>query len=107
MDAFPSEFADLLNRRGERLLANPPNLEVFRKKRATPIVVFDDVIDARVAKSCIALLDRAMYPVVRRMETPIPREWISSMKKNYTDRLEKTVRVKTVTLNSRKSLALD
>jgi hypothetical protein len=107
MDAFPSEFADLLNKRGQRLLSNPPNLDVFRKKRATPIVVFDDVIDERIAKSCIALLDRAMYPVIKRMETPIPREWISSMKKNYTDKLKKTVRVKTATLNSRKSLALD
>jgi len=107
MDAFPSEFADLLNKRGQRLLSNPPRLEVFRKKRATPIVVFDDVIDKRVAKSCIALLDRAMYPVIRRMETPIPREWIASMKKNYTDSLKKTMRVKTATLNSRKSFALD
>src|SRR5258706_1692676 len=107
MDAFPSEFADLLNKRGQRLLSNPPRLDVFRKKRATPIVVFDDVIDERVAKSCIALLDRAMYPVIRRMQTPIPREWIASMKKNYSDSLKKTVRVKTATLNSRKSQALD
>ncbi|MBV8543864.1 MAG: hypothetical protein JO088_03875, partial [Acidobacteria bacterium] len=107
MDAFPSEFADLLNKRGQRLLSNPPRLDVFRKKRATPIVVFDDVIDRRVANACIALLDRAIYPVIRRMETPIPREWISSMKKNYTDKLLKTVRVKTATLNSRKSFALD
>jgi len=107
MDRFPSEFADLLNKRGQRLLANPPQLEVFRKKRATPIVVFDDVIDDRVARRCIELLDKAMYPVIRRMETPIPREWISSMKKNYSDTLKKTMRVKTMTLNSRKSRALD
>src|SRR5436309_14324492 len=107
MDAFPSEFADLLNKRGQRLLSNPPKLDAFRKKRATPIVVFDDVIDERVAKSCIALLDRAMYPVIKWMETPIPREWIASMKKNYADSLKKTVRVKTATLNSRKSFALD
>jgi len=107
MDAFPSEFADLLNKRGQKLLTNPPKLDVFRKKRVTPIVVFDDVIDERVAKSCIALLDRAMYPVVKRMETPIPREAISKMKRNYTDSLQKTVRVKTATLNSSKSFALD
>jgi hypothetical protein len=107
MDSFPSEFADLLNKRGQRLIANPPKLDVFQKKRATPIVVFDDVIDERVARRCIELLDRAMYPVIRRMETPIPREWIASMKKNYSDSLKKTVRVKTATLNSRKSYALD
>jgi hypothetical protein len=107
MDAFPPEFADLLNKRGQRLIANPPKLDAFTKKRVTPIVVFDDVIDDRVAKSCIALLDRAMYPVIKRMETPIPRESISKMKKNYTDSLQKTVRVKTATLNSSKSFALD
>ena len=67
MDAFPSEFADLLNKRGQRLIADPPKLDAFTKKRVTPIVVFDDVIDERMAKSCIALLDRAMYPVIKRM----------------------------------------
>ena len=107
MESFPSEFSDLLNKRGRRLLTNPPQLEVFRTRRATPIVVFDDLIDERVARSCIALLDRAMYPVIRRMETPIPREWIASMKRNYSDSLRKTMRVKTATLNSRKSHALD
>ena len=107
MDAFPSEFADLLNKRGQRLIADPPKLDAFTKKRVTPIVVFDDVIDERMAKSCIALLDRAMYPVIKRMETPIPRESISKMKRNYTDSLQKTVRVKTATLNSSKSFALD
>jgi hypothetical protein len=107
MDRFPSEFADLLNSRGRRLIADPPRLEAFRKRRRTPIAVFDDVIDPRVARECIALLDRAMYPVVRRMQTPIPREWMASMKKNYSDTLRKTVRVKTATLNSRRSRALD
>src|SRR5258708_367649 len=107
MDSFPSEFADLLNRRGQRLISNPPRLDVFQKNGATPIAVFDDVIDERVARRCIELLDKVMYPVIRRMETPIPREWIASMKKNYSDSLQKTMRVKTATLNSRKSHALD
>jgi hypothetical protein len=107
MDRFPSEFAELLNRRGQRLLANPPRLDVFTNKRATPIVVFDGLIDDRVARVCIELLDKAVYPVIRRMETRIPREWIASMRKNYSESLKKTMRVKTATLNSRKSLALD
>lgn len=107
MNTFPSEFADLLNKRGRTLLAKPPRLEVFRTKRATPIVVFDDLIDDRVARRCIELLDRAMYPVIKRMETPISRDSIESMKENYSDSLTKTVRVGTATLNSRKSYALD
>ena len=107
MDRFPSEFADLLNKRGQKLLADPPRFDVFRKKHATPIVVFDDVIDSRMARRCIELLDHSMYPVIKRMEKRIPRDWIASMKKNYSDSLRKTVRVKTATLNSRKSQALD
>jgi hypothetical protein len=107
MDRFPSEFAELLNRRGQRFLARPPRFEVFHRRHATPIVVFDDLIDARVARQCIGLLDRVMYPRLMRMVAPIPREWIASMKKNYTDALKKTMRVKTATLNSRKSRALD
>ena len=89
MDRFPSEFAELLNGRGQRLLARPPRFEVFHRRRATPIVVFDDLIDARVARQCIGLLDRVMYPRLLRMAAPIPREWIASMKENYTDALKK------------------
>jgi hypothetical protein len=104
---FPHEFADLLNTRGRKLLDDPPRFDVFRKRGATPIVVLTDLIDDDVAKRCIGALDGAFYPLLRRMHTPIPREAITGMKKNYTDTLRKTVRVKTATLNSRRSQALD
>ncbi|HKO59006.1 MAG TPA: hypothetical protein VJ276_24280 [Thermoanaerobaculia bacterium] len=104
---FPHEFADLLNARGRKLLDEPPRFEVFRKRGMTPIVVLSDLIDDAVAKRCIRALDEAFYPLLKRMHTPIPREAITKMKKNYSDSLRKTVRVKTCTLNSRKSYALD
>ncbi|HWS72728.1 MAG TPA: hypothetical protein VN605_11465 [Thermoanaerobaculia bacterium] len=104
---FPHEFADLLNARGRKLLARPPRLEVFTDRRRTPIAVLDDLIDDRVARRCIGALDGAMYPLLRNMHTPIPREALTGMKRNYSEALKKTVRVKTATLNSRRSQALD
>jgi len=107
MHLFPSEFADLLNARGRALIDAPPRLDEFRNRRRTPIAVFDDLIDAKTARACIAALDGTMYPLLRRMHNPIPREALVGMKKNYADKLPKTVRVRTATLNSGRSKSLD
>lgn len=107
MHAFPSEFSDLLNARGRRLLARPPRLEEFRTRARTPIAVFDDLIDEKTSRNCIAALDKVMFPLLRRMHNPIPREALTGQKKNYKDRLPKTVRVRTTTLNSSRSQSLD
>lgn len=104
---FPEEFADLLNVRGKRLLADPPRFEVFRKRGATPIVVLDDIVDRKKAAECVAALDREIYPVLMRMHSPIPREALTKLRENYEERLQKTSRVRTATLNSAKSRALD
>lgn len=107
MDRFPAEFADLLNRRGRRLFADPPQLESLIARRETPIVFFEDVIDADVARDCIRLLDEAMFPELRRMHVPIDREALTGMKHNHREELAKTVRVRTSTFNSRRSKGLD
>jgi hypothetical protein len=104
---FPEEFADLLNARGQRLLAQPPRFDVFSKRGATPIVVLDDVIDGKKVEGCVAALDREVYPVLQRMHSPIPREALTELRENYEERLQKTSRVRTATLNSAKSRALD
>ncbi|MEA2488613.1 MAG: hypothetical protein QOH21_405 [Acidobacteriota bacterium] len=106
MHQFPHEFADLLNDRGRAILATPPKLEVFRKRGVTPIALLDGLIDDDVARDCMRLLDGAMYSRLRRMHTAIPREALTEMTEAYRELLPKTVRVKTVTLNSGRSLAL-
>lgn len=73
MDRFPAELDDLLNRRGRRLLADPPQLESLIARRQTPILFFESVIDAGVASECIRL---------RRMHVPIPREALTEMTTN-------------------------
>ncbi len=107
MDRFPAEFDDLLNQRGRRLLADPPQLEDLMARRQTPIVFFEGVIDQSLARECIRLLDAALYPRMRRMQTPIEREALTSMKTDYSEELSKTMRVKTALFNSRRSKALD
>jgi hypothetical protein len=107
LDRFPEEFEELLNRRGRRFMADPPRLEALHTRGRTPIALLEGFIDDGVARECIRLLDAALYPVLRRMHTPIPRECLTGMKRNYSEALPKTVRVKTMTLNSKgtKSIA--
>ncbi|MEA2162852.1 MAG: hypothetical protein QOK37_979 [Thermoanaerobaculia bacterium] len=107
MDSFPAEFGDLLTSRARRLLADPPQFEVLLAQRRAPILFFENAIGKGVVKECIALLDRTMYPVLRQMHTPIPREALTGMRENYSESLTKTVRVRTAVLNSRTSKALD
>src|SRR5438874_1673658 len=104
---FPEEFAGLLNARGRRLLADPPRFDVFHRRGVTPIVVLDDIIDRKKVDGCIAALDREIYPVLMKMHSPIPPEALTKLRENYEEKLKKTSRVRTATLNSAKSRALD
>jgi hypothetical protein len=106
MDRFPDDFEDLLNARGRRLLADPPTLDALVKKRRTPILLLDGVIDDGVAHDCIRLLDATLYGHLRRMHFAIPRTVLTGMKTNYTEELPKTVRVRTATFASAKSNVL-
>lgn len=107
MDRFPAELDDLLTPAGRRLLADPPQLEALIAKKRSPIVVLDNVMDDGVARECIRLLDEAMFPALRRMYFPIPKDALTGMKRNYSEKLPKTVRVRTATFNSTRSKALE
>jgi len=107
MDRFPAELDDLLNRRGRRLFSDPPQLESLIARRQTPILFFDNVIDPGVAAECVRLLDEAMFPRLRRMHVPIPREALTGMTENYSEELPKTARVRTSTFNAARSRVLD
>ena len=107
MDRFPAEFEELLNRRGRRLFAGLQPFEALMEQRRTPIHLLEKIIDDGVARECIRLLDQAMYPHMRRMHIPVPREALTRLRENYEERLPKTMRVKTATFNYRKSAVLD
>lgn len=107
MRHFPQEFADLLNAKGQAVLAKREPLAVMSQRGATPIALLDGLIDDDVARDCMRLLDRALYLLLRNMYVPIPREALTGMTEPYCELLPKTVRVKTLMLNAAKSKALD
>lgn len=106
MHRFPAEFADLLNRRGRKVLARREPLPVMAVPGATPIALLGGLIDDGVARDCMKLLDGALYPLLKKMHVPIPREALTGMTEAYREELPKTVRVKTMLLNTTKSKAL-
>ena len=99
MDRFPTEFADLLNRRGRKLLADPPKLEALIAERRTPILLLDGLIDGGVSRECMRLLDETIYGHLQKMHVPIPREALTGLKENYTEELPKNMHVRTCYLN--------
>ena len=96
---FPAEFSDLLNRRGRKLLADPPKLDALVAERRTPILLLTGLMDRGVARECMRLLDEALYAHLKKMHVPIPREALTGLKENYTEELPKTMRVQTCYLN--------
>jgi hypothetical protein len=95
---FPAEFADLLTTRGRSLLRAPEPLAQFRTQGRTGLAALRNVISRETAARSMALLDGAVYPLLQPMRGPIPPESITGMRKNYSERLPKTVRAKSVWL---------
>lgn len=106
MKRFPSEFAELLNRRGRSILSNghSDGDHAFHKQ-PTPLALLTGIMDDRTAHACRELIDGTLYSHVRRVDSPIPREAMSGMKKNYQEKLPKTLRFKTAYFASRTSHA--
>lgn len=64
--------------------------------------LIDGIIDPDTARSCIRLLDRNVYPVLRNYVDRIPRGSISGMTRNYSEKLPKTMSMKTGILFNRR-----
>lgn len=102
---FPQEFADLLSARGRRLLVRGNSRTRAAFDKGTPIVLLPDVIAPALAPKCMRLLDDTMLRCLRPMRSPIPRDAIRRMKRNYSEMLGKTMCVSTATLGSGRSRA--
>lgn len=104
MRRLPSDFAELLSPRGRRLLDAPLPLEP-RLTRARPFVALDGYVDRRRAGEVLEVLERAVRPALRRMDTPIPEWTTTAMVRNYSEVLPKAVRAWTAMLESRRAKA--
>jgi hypothetical protein len=101
---IPTEFEDLLSPAGRRVLAGrDPALCGALADPRRRFVARDGLVKQRAAEDLRRTLEREMLPLLAEMAMPIPPETIWKMRKNYEERLPKTVRVKTAALESRRA----
>ncbi|HVY98219.1 MAG TPA: hypothetical protein VHA35_01875 [Dongiaceae bacterium] len=104
MAPVPRDFADLLTPAGRRVLDGRASgicgaLADPRRR----FIALEGLVKKSAAERLRKLLEREMLPLLSPMAMPIPPETIWEMEKNYEEWLPKTVRVKTATLDNRRS----
>ncbi len=104
MHRFPREFADLLTRRGRRLLEGRDTRAAGVLCRAQ-FVALSGAVDAAKARAARTLLAAEMAPHLVPLERGIPPESITGQTRNHQERLIKTVRARTAYLERRGSRA--
>lgn len=108
MKAFPPEFEALLSKTGRQVLAGRhPQLSGVLAKGQSRFVGAQGLLDTKKSKALGHLLDKSLGDVLFPMEQPIPRGATWNMKKAYTEKLPKTVLVRTAMLDEADSPALE
>lgn len=106
MTRFPIDFADLLSRRGRRVLeGRDPALCGALAVPGRFFVADAGLLDRAKARAAWRLLDAALGPHTAVLERGIPPESIANQTRNHQERLIKTVRVHTAYLERRGSRA--
>jgi hypothetical protein len=105
---FPKEFSDLLTREGRRVLdGKHPALSGVLATGRSRFVGAEGLLDQKKARGLAALLDTALGDKMSPMEQAIPRGATWDMKVAYTEKLPKTVSVRTAMLDDDESPALE
>jgi hypothetical protein len=101
MEKFPAEFSDLIN--------NPSKLSKTRHPlgaNGEHVRWFPHIVKPSMAKKAIVLLEQNFAPCMRLYNTPIPKELIPRLRRNFSETLPKTFHNRSVTLNSRGTVAV-
>jgi hypothetical protein len=101
----PAEFADLLTRRGLRVLSGADDACGALADPRRRFLSATDWIDRGQAAALRDLLDRRLLPAMAEMARPIPPETIWAQKRDYADLLPKCVRVLSAPFESRREPA--
>jgi hypothetical protein len=101
-NAVPTEFEDLLNAAGRRVLAGTHALCGALVDPRTRFVARDDLLDRRKAARLRRALDTSLVGTLEAMERPIPPESIYGMRHDYDELLPKTTRARTIYFESRR-----
>jgi hypothetical protein len=100
---FPAEFEDLLNKNGKKILKGQYTSDNFGKKGGTPIEVVKGVIDDAIAADCVTILRENFHGRLKNISSPLDPNAIKSMKKNYSEKLAKTLKMQTLELGVKKT----
>jgi hypothetical protein len=101
-NAVPSEFEDLLNRNGRRVLAGMHGLCGALADPKTRFVACQDLLDGERAGQLRRVLETSLTDKLEPMERPIPPESIFGMRRDYAELLPKTARSRTIFFESRR-----
>ena len=92
----------MLSPRGLRILAGNDDL-CGALAQGLRFISATDLLDARRSRAALRLLETGLRPGLTLMDDPIPPEAISEMTRNYSERLPKAVRVRTILMSSPRS----
>jgi len=67
------------------------------------ILYLENIVSRSDAAAIFKLLDHNIYPLMKKIDVPIPADSITSLKKNYTEKLGKAIKNTSLSLNSRGS----
>jgi hypothetical protein len=102
MRQFPSEFEEMLSPRGRSVLARRDRISGVLAQ-GLRFVSAADLLAPKHARGALGLLERTMRDCLSTMDDPIPPSALWGMKKNYSERLPKTARVRTALMASPRS----
>src|SRR4029079_18772253 len=99
-NAVPSEFEDLLNRNGKRVLAGTHELCGALADPRTRFLARQDLVDVEKAARLTSVLEMSLVDKLEPLERPIPPETIWEMREDYGELLPKTTRARTIYFDS-------
>jgi hypothetical protein len=105
MKKFPSEFENLLTRKGRRVLAGASRLCGALADPRLRFIAAAGLIKPQMAREAVTLLNHRLYDSLSSIDAPIPPGATWEMTDNYSELLPKTARVKTAYLDRRRSQA--
>ena len=97
---FPKEFSDLLNKKGLSILSGKT-----RGHSDGKIAVVQNILQLEYVASILPELQKKVFPVLKNYRAPIPEDSIWKLKKNYTEKLGKTMKMMTAEMNAKNSKA--
>ncbi len=102
MTAVPTEFEDLLNRTGRKVLAGTHPLCGALADPRTRFLAADDLLDRPKVTRLRQALEANLANLLEPLAKPIPPESIWEMRRDYGELLPKTTRARTIFFESRR-----